>query len=167
MPTPTYVAIAKTVLTGSQATIEITGIAATYTDLILKVSSRNTASNNYYEVQFNNTTTNLLGAYIQANSSTVVGGNYQPYGRMNDSTTTANTFDSGEFYISNYAGSTRKTLNTDSASENNLASANAALILSQSGLWANTAAITSIKLVPSGGNFASGTRVDLYGIKNS
>lgn len=167
MPTPTYVALAKTVLTGSQATIEFTGIVSTYTDLVVKISSRNTASNNYYEVRFNSVTTNLSGTYIQSNSSTVVSGRFQPYGRMNDSTTTANTFDSGEFYIPNYAGSTNKVISLDSASENNSAAANAALMTPMAGLWSSTAAITSIQIVPSGGSFASGTRVDLYGIKNS
>lgn len=167
MPAPTYVAIAKTVLTGSQATIEFTSIVSTYTDLVVKISSRNTASNNYYEVRFNSLTTNLSGTYIQSNSSTVVSGRFQPYGRMNDSTTTANTFDSGEFYIPNYAGSTNKVISLDSASENNSAAANAALMTPMAGLWSSTAAITSIQIVPSGGNFASGTRVDLYGIKNS
>ena len=165
MPTPTYVALAKASPTGSS--VEFTGIVSTYTDLVIVISSRNTTSSNNYEVRFNSVSTNLSGTYIQSNSSTVVSGRYQPYGRMNDSTTTSNTFDTGEFYIPNYAGSNYKTLSLTSASENNSAAANSALITPMAGLWSSTAAITSIQIVPVGGNFASGSTVDLYGIKNS
>ena len=40
-------------------------------------------------------------------------------------------------------------------------------IATTSGLWQNTAGITSVEFVPSGGNFISGSRISLYGLRGA
>jgi hypothetical protein len=161
----TFIKIASvTVGSGGAANIDFTSIPSTYTDLCVKVSARNTSTNDYYEVRFNTVSTNLSGRYLQGDGSTVASGVFQAYGRMNSSSTTSNTFASGDIYVTNYAGSNNKSLSVDSVSENNGTTAIATLT---AGLWSSTAAITSIQLVPSGNNFAQYSTAVLYGIKNS
>jgi hypothetical protein len=63
--------------------------------------------------------------------------------------------------VFSYGGSTNKTVLT-TASEDNNGSGN---VVRGVGLWRNTAAITSITLTLTGGNYASGSMVTLYGIK--
>lgn len=77
---------------------------------------------------------------------------------------TSNTFGSMEIYIPNYTASTNKPINHISVSENNAQNAE---IYVDAHLWRNSATVTSIKIYPSSGSFVSGSRFDLYGIKNS
>ena len=84
------------------------------------------------------------------------------FGIMSDAANTANTFGSVELTIPNYAGSTDKAITSDSVSENN---ATTAYQLMGTGLFANTAAITSLYVQPnSGGSFVAGSSFTLYGI---
>ncbi len=75
-----------------------------------------------------------------------------------------NTFANGEIYIPNYTASVNKSVSIDSVTENNATSAIAAL---DAGLWANTAAITSINLNGNNGNFVQYSTAYLYGIVKS
>ena len=173
MPTPTYVAIAKTVLTGSQANVEFTGITGTYTDLVLTVSSRSDRAVNVetLSLQLNgDTSTNYSLTDVYSYGSTVYSTRTTSATKIYDLFTvaangTSNTFGSFEIYLPNYAGSTNKPVSVTLADIYNdtTTMGNNAL----AGLWRNTAAITSIKLFPVSGNFVSGSRFDLYGIKNS
>jgi hypothetical protein len=161
----TYVKIATvSVGSGGSATVEFTSIPATYTDLMVKVSARNTSTFYYYEVRFNTVSTNLSGRYLQGNGTAASSGSFAPYARMNDSSSTASTHANSDIYIANYAGSTNKSFSIDSVSENNATEAYQTL---NAGLWSNTAAITSIQLVPSGGNFAQYSTATLYGISKT
>ena len=76
---------------------------------------------------------------------------------------TASTFGNAEIYIPNYASSNNKSVSADFVSETNAADAIFGLT---AGLWANTSAITSIKLTPAAA-FAQYSTATLYGIKNS
>jgi hypothetical protein len=174
MPTPTYVAIAKNLLTSNQASVTFSGIPSTYTDLLLTFSVR-TAAADYQATltyQFNSTTGNYSETYLRANfasvSSSRDSNQTKAYGMLvfNGDTSTSNTFSSGEIYIPNYAGSTNKVLSMTGVNENNNANQNN--IVPYAGLWSNTAAITSIKIEDYyGNNLLTGSRFDLYGIKNS
>jgi len=78
---------------------------------------------------------------------------------------TANTFGSWEAYVPNYTLSNNKSVSLDSVMENNATAAEQNLV---AGLWSNTAAITSIKLLPLNGTaFKQYSTATLYGIKNS
>lgn len=174
MPTPTYVAIAKTVLASDQTDVTFSAITGTYTDLVLLISARSSDSGNTDRVKitFNGSATSYSNIYVFGSGTSVTsamlsGGNtyIQMYG-ITDNGGTSNTFGNAEIYIPNYAGSTNKVANVSSVAENNSATAN--LVGITAGLWSNTGAITSIKLDPVvATDFKAGSRFDLYGIKNS
>lgn len=174
MPLQIY-KIASTTVTASagQANIEFTNIPQGYTDLILKASVRNTGSNGYDNIQvsFNGAPSgtaysgrnlqDYVTAVISQNSSSA--SSFQ-YLYSTGANATSDTFASSELYIPNYAGSANKSISADSATEANSASAFTSSRTLAAGLWASTAAITSIRLTPSTGNFTINSEVTLYGV---
>jgi len=178
MPTPTYVAIAKTVLTGSQASVTFSSIPSTYTDLVVLLSARGSHTGTYTQfcvVEFNADNTSLYSrTFLEGDGSAASSGRFSTTYIINNAlttdTATSNTFSNMEFYVPNYTAATNKVLSDSSASESNIASGPKAEVMA--GLYRNTTAISSIKLTaltPALGasNFLSGSRFDLYGIKNS
>jgi hypothetical protein len=174
MPTPTYVAIAKTVLSADQTDVTFSAIPSTYTDLLLVISARSSDTGNVdrLKITVNASATNYSNNYVYANGTTATagtlsGGNtYIQMWGITANGATANSFGNAEVYLPNYTGSTNKVLSVTGAAENNSATAYYEGITA--GLWSNTSAITSITLDPVvGADFKSGSRFDLYGIKNS
>jgi hypothetical protein len=159
-----------TVGSGGAANIEFTSIPATYTDLLLKVSSRDgraAATGSDLIIGFNASTANLTFKRIFGTGSAVVSdsGSFGEIGIENASTSTASTFSNVEVYIPNYAGSNNKSWSADSASENN---ATEAYLQFTAGLWSITSAITSIKLTAeAGASFVQYSTAYLYGISNA
>ena len=158
-----------TVGSGGTASIAFTGIPQTYTDLVLKLSARNTASlgatNSYTLWSINGVTTNMTGRQLFGNGSSAGSNSYSSsfWGAINDGGTTASTFGNLEIYIPNYTGSTNKSISVDSVEENNATTALASMI---AGLWSNTAPITSLAIQPqASGNFAQYSTATLYGIR--
>jgi hypothetical protein len=160
--------IAKNLLTGSAADVTFSSIPSSpYTDLCVVCSTRsdrNTGTADNLIMEFNGSTSSytyraLYGtgsAALSLNASTSV------IGVSNQATNTSSTFSSAEIYIPNYAGSTNKSSSAFSAMETNASSVEMWAVAS---LWSDTAAITSIKLKPSGaGNWVSGSSFFLYGI---
>jgi hypothetical protein len=144
----TFVKIASsTVGAGGTTTITFSSIPSTYTDLCLKFSlrtSRGTYASDLLRVDFNGSTANQSSLFLEGTSITAYFTlSTTQIASATTSITTANTFSNGELYIPNYAGSTYKTISSDSFGENN--STNNAIYLA-SGLWSNTAAINSISL---------------------
>jgi len=174
MPTPTYVAIAKTVLTSDQLSVEITGIPSTYTDLLLVGNGRaDYAASTARQIRLiinGDTGTNYSKIQAYGNGATVSNEIASSTANMNffsvaADSTTSNTFGSFEFYIPNYTGSTNKPISSTLVNENNSTTGYDTMA---AGLWRNSAAITSLKLdFQAGNNFKSGTSIWLYGIKNS
>lgn len=166
----TYKKIASvTVGSGGQANIEFTSIPATYTDLLLKFSTRLTINNGAvwqaFGITFNNTTANRSQRVLYGTGSgTGSGSDTAFYGQSNEASTTTSTFASGEIYIPNYAGSTNKSASFDQVTENN---ATGALAYLTAALWSNTAAINQITLIANtyvSSNFAQYSTATLYGI---
>ena len=156
-----------TVGSGGAANIEFTSIPQTATDLFLVISARsNRASvNPDCYLQFNTTTTGYSGKNLIGSGSAA-----SSYGYISGETTgiefyidganaTASTFGNAAIYMSNYSGSTNKSVSVDSVVENN---ATAADLRISAGLWANTAAITSIKLFRNATNFDQYSTASLY-----
>jgi len=169
----TYTLISSNVLTTATASVTFSAIPATYTDLVLKVSARSSSGgrNAYFYVRPNSSTTNGSLTYIDSNGSTASSSRYtapsDPWGGIISlSLDTANTFGSTEVYIPNYASSNAKPFSAFSVEENNSATAGASGINAIANLWNNTAAITSLVLIPDG-NFVSGSSFYLYGISNA
>jgi hypothetical protein len=165
----TYTLISSvTVGSGGAANIEFTSIPSTYTDLVLKLSGRSnrSATTEFLSINFNSSASNFSNIYLEATGTTVYSGSFAGYiGSIPAATATANTFGSFEIYIPNYAGSNSKSISSDSVSENNLNLAYSDLI---AGLWSQTAAITSVKLVTNNAsNFVQYSTAYLYGISNA
>ena len=166
----TYKALATVeVGSGGAASIDFTSIPATYTDLVVVSSTRASAGSDTVALQFNGDTgSNYPYRRLRSDGSAVTSTTgtltYALGGNQPESTFTANTFSNCSFYIPNYAGSSNKSISADAVSENNATSAQAQLTAS---LWSNTAAITSIKIIPGSGNFVQYSTATLYGIKNS
>jgi len=167
----TYTAIATvTVGSGGAANIEFTSIPATYTDLLVKVSARSTSANTFenYILTFNGSSqTGMSGRHLYGTGSAAGSGSYSSGDGSIFSVpanVTASTFGNAEIYIPNYTSSNNKSVSTDNVSENNATAGQQNL---QASLWANSAAITSIRFALSGGNYAEYSTATLYGIKNS
>lgn len=156
-----------TVGSGGASSIDFTSIPSTYTDLVLKVSARESGGAGL-NITFNGTTTGYNDIELYTSNGTSAAsysrtGNAGYWGIDNSSSTTASTFSNTELYIPNYAGSTNKSGSLDSVAENN---ATAAYLVMAAELLANTAAISSIKITPASG-FVQHSTAYLYGIKNS
>ena len=166
----TYEAIATvTVGSGGAADIQFTSIPGTYTDLLLKLSGRTTASGvgNFIDAAFNGSTSNFSYRLLEGNGSSALStnGTSSLISSATGSTATSNTFGNSEIYIANYNSSNYKSISSENMGETNATTAYIDIVAS---LWSNTAAITSITLTPSGGNnFVQYSTATLYGIKNS
>lgn len=155
----------ETVTLGStQASIDFNSIAGSFTDLLVVASLRHSATGvNIAGIKFNGSTSNFNIRYIEGTGSATGSANTTTNyaGLLQGSSSTSNTFASTNIYIPNYAGSTNKSYSVDTVTENNAAAAFQHL---QSGLWSNTAAITSISLYSFEGSLVAGCTATLYGI---
>jgi hypothetical protein len=170
MANETYTLIQKTTLNASAASITLSSIPQTFTDLVVKISSRsdaattqynsfirpNAATTGYREVAWYFYSTSIL-AITGANTSL-----YYSYAAGN--TSLANTFSSNEIYINNYSSTTLfKQFSIDSSVENNNIGTGY-VIIHDGGTWASTSQMTSLYLSPESGNYLAGTTVSLYGV---
>jgi hypothetical protein len=173
----TFVKIASvTVGSGGASSMSFSSIPSTYTDLVIKISARSTATgDDNMRVKFNSdsgvtySNRNLWGNGSAATSESVSGtgnllGDFAS-GYLPNSLSTASTFNNFEIYIPNYAGSTQKSASIDNVSENNSASTYIRTSLG-AGLRADTSAINAITITCFN-NFVQYSTATLYGIKNS
>jgi hypothetical protein len=166
----TYVKIATvTVGSGGAANMTFSTIPSTYTDLVIKLSSRSTfaGTDSRLKLQINSVTTGYSNRVVYGNGTSALSTNTTDqitFFYSGGTTTTASTFANNEIYLPNYAGSTAKSASIDSVFENNATTAGAYL---NAGLSTDTAAITSITLTDNGGNFAQYSTATLYGISKS
>jgi len=157
----------------SVSTIVFNNIPSTYTDLLIRYSSRENGI----------TGTSFVGNWIRFNgdssstySDTYIYGSGSSSSSTRESTqtlirvgtnptgsATANTFSNTDIYIPNYTASIFKQIVCDSVAENN---ATFGEQISIAGLWRNTAAINSITLYPQI-NYTQYSTFTLYGIKNA
>ena len=173
----TYTLISSNVLTGSAATLTFSAIPQTYTDLVIRMSAKSTATGTatyagYY--RFNSQTSNYSNTYLLWSSGTYAPGsgrtsNAQEIQNLQVNTSNSlftNVFSSTEIYIPNYAVIQAKPSSVFTISEMNntagydLGSVNASL-------WRSTNAITSVTFYPPSASWESGSSFYLYGIKNS
>lgn len=149
-----------TVGAGGAASIDFTGIPATYTDLVLILSARSTSTTSAARMTFNGTGTTYAARVLQADGGTASSYTETTFiGHIVRSDHTNNTFANMRITIPNYGSSVTKTYSIDSATENNSTTAYANLI---AGSWTGTSAINQITLTAS--NFAQYTTATLYGV---
>jgi hypothetical protein len=157
-----------TVGAGGAANIDFTSIPATYTDLQIVYSLRDTTTagvNQPVAGNFNGSTTGFTWKQIYGTGSAAGSNNdvTPTFGSENGTGSTASTFTNGQVYIPNYAGSTYKSYSVDCVVENNATAGVQQLIAC---LWSNTAAITSIRLTAVTA-FTQYSTAYLYGVKNA
>lgn len=175
MPTnPNMVAIQTvTVGAGGAASIDFTNIPQTYTDLVVKLSVRTTRTgtdvDDEVRMQFNGSGGTAYSTRMiegDGSSTRSVSDTSQAYfgrGVAPSDNATASTFSNCEYYIPNYTSSNNKSVSFDSTMENN---ATRSVMTLTAGLWANTAAITSIK-VTAIGTFDQYSTATLYGVTSA
>jgi len=168
----TYTLINSNVLTSAAASVTFSAIPATYTDLVLKWSARESAASTERDltVRFNNDSSTLYsnrwigGDGSSASSSNVSTfanfflGSYTP-----GANATSNTFSNGELYLPSYTVSQNKPVSFFNALETNSATA---WLRADAGLYRSTTAISRIDFIAVS-NFVSGSSFYLYGISNA
>jgi hypothetical protein len=162
-----------TVGSGGAASMSFTSIPATYTDLSLFISSRDTApsqATDNFKIYFNSANSNrsMKTALGRAELGTVqtFGTSNSQTGYTDASTALASTFGNALYYIPNYRVAQQKSFGGDSIQEDNVSATQFGI---DACLWNSTSAITSITIEP---NYASQTFVQyttayLYGISNA
>jgi hypothetical protein len=157
--------IASATVTGSPADLSITNIPQGYTDLQILISTiaRTTANPNAIGLGFNgfSSTNNSIKALRGDGSSVISFTDTSP--GVGDLTQVANTYNSINVYIPNYATGGVKTFSSESVTENNGTTAWARIV---AGDFTVASGITSIQFgdFSAGGGLGVGSKVWLYGI---
>ena len=167
----TYNLIASNTLSSAAASVTFSAIPGTYTDLVLKVSSRTTSTGSrLFGVRYNGSTTTvysyteLQGDGASATSSRINNNNGdETTNAQPNANDTTNTFSSIELYLPSYTVSQNRVASIDTVQETN---ATTAYRKAHASLYRDTTAITSLDFYTSG-NFVAGSSFFLYGIKNS
>jgi hypothetical protein len=157
-----------TVGSGGAASIDFTGIVGTATDLVLLLSLRATTdvagTYNFVNMNVNSSGTNFNRRLLQGTGSSAASFSDttdRQIALINGNSSTASTFSNHSVYFPNYSGSTQKSFSVDSVHETN---ATAAYQQLQAIIWPSTAAITSLTLTPTSGNFAQHSLASLYSV---
>lgn len=167
MPTPTYVALAKTVLTTTASYVDFDAIPQTYTDLIIVASTRNNSGAGEQNIVLRNNKAAFSSARgLEGNGSSASSNSFANQGSVANSTFTSNTFTSSEFYLANYTRAGNHQTSSTTANENNTATITNG-IRATAAVDSESVAVTSLRIASTLGSFVSGSRFDLYGIKNS
>jgi hypothetical protein len=169
---PAYESIASATGTGSSGTITFSSIPSTYTSLQIRYNAIQTgAGGQALRMQVNSDTGSNYARHLFRGNGT---GTVQSIGSASSTfiSLSANGVgldtvypSSGIIDIQDYASTTRyKTVRDFGGKDNNTTSSGVNL---NSGLWMNTAAITSISLLIPADSFTTDTTVSLYGIKGA
>lgn len=159
---PAVVALANLTLGSNQASVVFSAFSSSYRDLYIVASAGSTSASSFALRMNADTGSNY---HIQTLGGS--GGNPQS-GRTAATTSIVPVTPSGEMSSANTAHFQVELLDYSQTDKFKLATARAAgdsnIVLTYSGMWANTAAVTSVTLFPSAGNFVSGSTFALYGI---
>ena len=172
---PSYESIATVSLTGTQANIEFTSIASTWTHLQIRLMARSNRSavvNDSLHLQFNSDTGStyddhyIIGDGSSASAAAETSVTNIGLYRITGAGAGASTFGVSVIDILDYKNTNKyKTVRALTGDDNN----GDGRISLGSGLWRSTSAITSIKLFPNSGSssFVQYTHAALYGIKGA
>ena len=173
MAANTYTLISSNVLGSSAASVTFSSIPATYTDLVLKFSSRSDNATIYETVKitYNNNTSSIYSTtrLIADSTGTVTSTRQASRANFNDpynngTSSTSNTFSNVEIYVPSYTANQNKPISVVGVAENNSADSGIRIIAD---LFGSTTAISSIEIANFSGNFVTGSSFYLYGIKSS
>ena len=172
----TYELLSSNTLSSSASSVTFSSIPQTYTDLVLRMSTRDATNGATYGsalITINGSSASvysyqrlLLTGPSTVSSTAVSGGNssfsISPIG--NGSTAPTNSFGFCEIYIANYKSTSTVYLSTTSFASGGTSVVSPTLT---NGSWGGAAAITSITIASNGGTFATASSFNLYGINNS
>ena len=166
-PSGAYDSIATTTLSTATASITFSSIPQTYTHLQIRFFG-NAGSNDTFFRLNGDTGSNYVRHYLYGSGSSAAAGASlsQTSGSLGYIAVTADTniFGTAVFDLLDYTNTNKnKTTRSLSGYDNN----GGGLIVLYSGLWLNTAAVTSITVLPNTGNFNQYTQAALYGIKGA
>jgi hypothetical protein len=159
-----------TVGSGGASSIDFTSIPSTFTDLVLKISVRSDRAASTWDntqLKVNNSTANMTNRYLSGNGSSAGSGTLTVsyIGDIPATGATSSTFANQEIYITNYAGSTNKSMSVDSVAETNGSTAYAYF---DANLWSQTTAINQLTVFSgNAANFVQYSTAYLYGVKNA
>jgi len=167
--------IGTVTLSSTNTTITFSSIPQTMTDLMLvrsMLSDSSAGPASSANITFNGSSAGYSERILYNNisgggASGIRSGTYFDWAGLtaaSGSGSTANTFSSGTLYIPNYTSANAKIISSDAVQETNSSNGSYWNYYSVAGLWSGTAAITSITLTSSAGNFVTGSTVSLYGI---
>jgi len=170
----TYDLISGSTISVDTASVTFSNISASYTDLVMKISARTTNNSTGTQFRFDLNASSTAGSYrilysdgsTAATSGLTTASNFVPIAELAlpGAASTANIFSNLEIYIPSYTSSVRKQMNVMNANENNNANS---WVMMGAVKWTGTAAISSILMYPSSGNFVAQSSFYLYGIKNT
>lgn len=154
------------------ATISFTSIPATFTHLQIRGICKSTAADGNVQSiygQFNSDTgSNYARHFINGSGSAAAVNGFASqtsmfFGTLINATATS-VFATNVIDILDYANTNKyKTTRSLSGADNN----GSGFVQFMSGLWMNTAAVTSITILPNSDNFAQYSSFALYGIKDA
>lgn len=165
--------ISDTTLGSPAATVDITSIVATYAHLLLVVYGRCTtaAAVDYLAVRFNGDTAAsydfqiLQGSGASASAAEQFAKTLADVGLMPANTAGANLFGAAVAFIPHYAGSSNNKAVVGLSTEKSGTGGSSMVNHFGAAFWRSSAAINRITLLPdSASNFATGTRVTLFGM---
>jgi hypothetical protein len=158
-----YESIQTYTLSTSQASITFSGIPSTYKHLQIRLSAINTTAFGDIYMQFNSDTgSNYKAHYLYGNGASALAGVLTQTSVYAGFISTGSNTGVGITDILDYGNTNKnKTSRTLMGADRN-GSGDLALT---SGLWLNTAAITSITLIPGTNLFAQYSSFALYGVK--
>jgi hypothetical protein len=160
----TYEKIATTTLGSASANITFGSIPSTYTDLTISITFFTTANGNVL-LELNNDSSSLYSyTALRANGSSVVSSrstaNPNALMGFGGSGATGGIPALSLIDIFSYAGSTFKTILSNTSSDKN----GSGFVSRVVNLYRSTTAISTVKLLSDAGNFDVGTTATLYGI---
>ncbi|CAB4146933.1 hypothetical protein UFOVP696_10 [uncultured Caudovirales phage] len=156
--------IAEFTVSNPVTSVTFSAIPQGYSDLKLLTSTRNSSTTPEEVLTFNGSSTGFSDIVLYSYNGLVGSNNSTPIrATSNMSAQTADAFSHTEYYIPNYALGAHKTVVSDSTSVNN--DTGNGFIFITAGLWANTAAITSVTVTSGGsGFFVPNSLFTLYGV---
>lgn len=157
----TYEPIATNTLGSAAASVTFSSISGSYTDLVLVIQGTHTSTgNNWIGLQYNaDTGTTYSSTVVRGDGSSVSSSRNTNDNYAGRSIITSAQQSNAIYQIQNYSNSTTyKTC---------LVRSNGDEVDMSVGLWRNTAAITTVRIVNIGTTFSSGTTFTLYGIASA
>jgi len=163
-----------TVGAGTDSSVSFTNIPQTYTDLIVKVSGHLTGTGfgaATIKLIFNSSTSGYSWRSVLTDSA---GGSYSQKGDSvafieagilpaSQSSPTLNVFGVADMLISNYSSNNSRAVSIDYAQESGGVDNYIGFV---SGIWSNTAPVTSLTITPNSSNFSQYSTFTLYGVKS-